>query len=296
MASSSVQAISSDSKPEGTVARAWRKFRRHRFAMIGLVVLSLLVLITVFAPLVTRFDPNLIDLRAREQAPSWQHWFGTDQTGRDLFTRTIYAGRISLSVGVISVTISLLIGTFLGALAGHFGGWLDALIMRAVDVVMTFPTIIILLALAAVVGPGIENTMVIIGLLNWPIVCRLVRAKFLSIREQEFITAAHGLGASNARIIVRHALPNTLDVLIVYATLGVANAILLEAGLSFLGLGVQPPTSSWGNLLNVARNVSILEQFPWQWMPAGIMIILTVLSINFIGDGLRDAFDPRDSH
>ena len=290
MASSS---LSRTARVETGTLRVWHKFRRHRFATIGLIVLGLLVFVTVFAPLVARYDPNLIDLRTREQGPSWVHWFGTDQTGRDIFARTIYAGRISLAVGLVAVSISLLIGTVMGALAGYFGGWVDTIIMRLVDVVMTFPTIIILLALAALVGPGIFNTMAIIGLLNWPIVCRLVRARFLSLREQEFIAAADALGASSARVIVRHALPNSLDVLIVYATLGIANAILLEAGLSFLGLGVQPPTASWGNLLNVARNVSILELFPHQWMPAGALIILTVLSINFIGDGLRDALDPR---
>jgi peptide/nickel transport system permease protein len=179
------------------------------------------------------------------------------------------------------------------ALAGFFGGWVDGLIMRFTDVVMTFPPIIIILTVVALTGPGIVKTLLIIGLLNWPVPCRLVRAKFLSLREQEFLVAARAMGASAARMIGVHAFPNTVDVLVVYASFGVVNAILLEAGLSFLGLGVQPPTASWGNMINVARNLQVLEQQPWQWVPAGIAIVLTVLACNFMGDGLRDALDPH---
>ena len=181
----------------------------------------------------------------------------------------------------------------LGAIAGFFGGWVDGLIMRFTDVVMTFPSIIIILTIVALTGPGIIKTLLIIGLLNWPVPCRLVRAKFLSLREQEFLVAARAMGASAARMIGVHAFPNTVDVLVVYASFGVVNAILLEAGLSFLGLGVQPPTASWGNMINVARNLQTLEQLPWQWVPAGVAIVLTVLACNFMGDGLRDALDPH---
>ncbi len=280
-------------KPSSPSAEIFKRFRRHRLAMVGVVILSLIVFASVFAPVLSPYDPNRVNLRERSQPPSLQHWLGTDRTGRDVLTRVLYAGRISLMVGVVAVTISLLVGTVLGAVAGHFGGWVDSLIMRAVDVVMTFPAIIILLSLAAIVGPGIVQTMLIVGLLGSPIPCRLVRSRMLSLREQEFVTAARALGASDGRIILKHALPNSFDVLIVYATLGIASAILLEAGLSFLGLGVQPPTASWGNMLNVARNISYLEGYPWEWMPAGVAIVLTVLAINFIGDGLRDAFDPR---
>lgn len=280
-------------KPSSPSAEIFKRFRRHRLAMVGVVILSLIVLASVFAPVLSPYDPNRVNLRERSQPPSLQHWLGTDRTGRDVLTRVLYAGRISLTVGVVAVSISLLVGTLLGAVAGHFGGWVDSLIMRAVDVVMTFPAIIILLSLAAIVGPGITQTMLIVGLLGSPIPCRLVRSRMLSLREQEFVTAAKALGATDSRIILKHALPNSLDVLIVYATLGIASAILLEAGLSFLGLGVQPPTASWGNMLNVARNISYLEGYPWEWMPAGVAIVLTVLAINFIGDGLRDAFDPR---
>jgi len=281
-------------KPSRSI-RSWalRRFLRHRLAMIGVVIMAVLILLAVFAPLVAPYKPEQIDLLSRNQPPTVKHWLGTDQTGRDIFSRTVYAGQVSLLVGIAAVAISLLIGTTLGAIAGYFGGTTDALIMRFVDIVMTFPSIIVLLALAAIVGPGLDKTIFIIGLLNWPLVCRLVRAKFLALREQDFVSAAIALGSRPGRIILRHLLPNTVDVLVVYATLGVASAILLEAGLSFLGLGVQPPTATWGNLINVARNVSILEQYPWQWMPAGAAIVLAVLAINFIGDGLRDALDPR---
>jgi peptide/nickel transport system permease protein len=269
------------------------RFRRHRLAMSGLVIFIIIALLAIFAPFVTRYAPNQVDLIARNQGPSLEHFFGTDRTGRDTFSRVIYAGRVSISVGVVAVMISVSIGMVLGSLAGFFGGRVDSVIMRFTDVMMTFPPIVIILTVAAIAGPGVRNTMLVIGFLNWPIPCRLVRAKFLSVREMEYITAARSLGVPTKRIIGRHAIPNVVDVMIVYSSLGIANAILLEAGLSFLGLGVQPPTPSWGNMLNVARNISVLEGYPWQWMPAGAAIVLTVLAVNFIGDGLRDALDPR---
>ncbi len=273
--------------------QAFRRFRRHRLAVTGVFIVAAFILLSAFAPIVARVDPNTVDLRARSQGPSAEHPFGTDRTGRDTFARTLYAGRISLSIGLAAATISIVIGAFLGALAGFFGGRVDGIIMRGTDIVMTFPSIIIILTVIALTGPGLFKTMLIIGLLNWPVPCRLVRAKFLALRDQEFLVAARALGASPTRIIAVHAFPNTVDVLVVYASFGIVNAILLEAGLSFLGLGVQPPTASWGNMINVARNLQVLEQFPWQWAPAGVAIVLTVLATNFIGDGLRDALDPR---
>lgn len=272
---------------------AFRRFMKHRLAVVGMVVLVLIVLSAVFAPLLTEWDPNQVDLRARGEPPSSEHWFGTDRTGRDVFSRTLHAGRISLMVGVVAVAISVVVGAVLGAIAGYFGGIWDSIIMRACDVVMTFPAIVAILTLAAIVGPGVRNIIIIIGLLNWPLPARLVRSRLLSVRKLEYISAAQTLGASSSRIISRHALPNAYDVLIVYTSLGVATAILLEAGLSFLGLGVQPPDASWGNMLNAARNISVLEGQPWLWIPPGMAIVLTVLAVNFVGDGLRDAFDPR---
>ena len=273
--------------------QALRRFRRHRLAVAGVIIVAIFIGLSVAAPLVARRGPNDIDLRARNQGPTAQHWFGTDRTGRDTFARTLYAGRISLSIGLVAATISIVVGAVLGSVAGFFGKRVDGLIMRFTDIVMTFPSIIIILTVVALTGPGIYKTMLVIGLLNWPVPCRLVRAKFLSLREQEFILAARAMGASTERIIRVHAFPNTIDVLVVYASFGIVNAILLEAGLSFLGLGVQLPTASWGNMINVARNLQVLEQYPWQWVPAGVAIVLTVLATNFIGDGLRDALDPR---
>jgi peptide/nickel transport system permease protein len=270
-----------------------RRFLRHRLAVLGLSVMIVIVLSALLAPLLTPWEPNQVDLTARNQPPSGEHWLGTDRTGRDILTRTLYAGRISLMVGVVAVAISVVIGAVLGAIAGYFGGLWDSLIMRFTDIVMTFPAIVAILTLAAIVGPGVRNIIIIIGILNWPVPCRLVRSKLLTIRQQEYIHAARALGVPPGRIISRHAMPNAFDVLIVYSSLGVATAILLEAGLSFLGLGVQPPTSSWGNMLNVARNVSVMEGQPWQWLPAGGAIVITVLAVNFVGDGLRDALDPR---
>jgi peptide/nickel transport system permease protein len=273
--------------------QALRRFRRHRLAVVGVALLALFVLLSLCAPLVARVEPNAVDLRARNQGPTLGHWFGTDRTGRDTFARTLYAGRVSLSIGFVAAAISIAIGGVLGAVSGYFGGRVDGLIMRFTDVVMTFPAIIILLTVAALAGPGARNTMLIIGLLNWPVPCRLVRAKFLSLRNQEFVQAARAVGCTPFRTIAVHAFPNTVDVLVVYASFGIVNAILLEAGLSFLGLGVQPPTASWGNMINVARNIDVLQGYPWQWVPAGVAIVLTVLATNFIGDGLRDALDPR---
>jgi len=278
---------------ESLTRRVVRRYVRHRLAMAGLAVFLVIALLAIFAPVISRSDPDAVDLLARNQGPTWDHWFGTDRTGRDTFARVVYAGRVSLAVGVVAVAISVAVAVVLGATAGYFGGRVDNVIMRLTDVMMTFPPVVIILTVGAIAGPGVRNTMLVIGFLNWPIPCRLVRAKFLAVREMEYITAARSLGVPTNRIVRRHALPNTIDVMIVYSSLGVANAILLEAGMSFLGVGVQPPTPSWGNLLNVARNISVLEGYPWLWLPAGVAIVLTVLAVNFIGDGLRDALDPR---
>ncbi|MDQ3524117.1 MAG: ABC transporter permease [Chloroflexota bacterium] len=262
-------------------------------AVASLVLILIAAALAIAAPLIAQHDPSAIDLRARNEGPSLNHWFGTDRTGRDSFARTLYAGQVSLMVGVASVVISIGVGALLGALAGYRGGFTDSVIMRFTDVMMTFPPIIVILTVAAITGPGLWKTIALIGLLTWPIPCRLVRARFLLLRNLEFVHAARVIGAPDGRIMLRHAFPNVIDVLIVNATLGVAAAILLEAGLSFLGLGVQPPIPSWGNMLNVARNISTLENDFWQWAPAGIAIVFCVLAINFIGDGLREALDPR---
>ena len=274
-------------------ASKWQKFRANRIAMLGVCVFLLVTVICFFSHWLFQFDPNAIDLSSSLQAPSRMHWLGTDQTGRDMLARTMAAGQISMLVGACSVVLAVVIGTVLGGLAGYFGGWLDNLIMRFVDIVMTFPTIIVLMTLSAVIGSGTGKTIMIIGLLSWPLVCRLVRARILSVREMEFVAAAKTLGAGHGYILFKHCLPNTTDVLVVFSSLGFVSAIMAEAGLSFLGLGVQLPDASWGSLLSIAREASILQQYPWIWLPSGVLIVITALSANFIGDGLRQAFDPK---
>ena len=268
-------------------------FMRHKFAVGGLVVFVLLVIMAIFAPAIATHDPNYVDLFASRQGPSRAHLLGTDDIGRDVFSRVVFGARVSLSVGIVAVTIYVAIGTVLGAVSGYFGGFVDTVIQRITDAVMCFPSLIIIIAAVAIVGPSIWNVMIVIGLLTWPNICRLVRGQLLSLREQEFISAARASGAGNMRIIFRHLLPNAVAPIIVAATFGIASAILTEAGLSFLGLGVQPPTASWGNMINTAQSASVLQLMPWLWIPAGVCIAVAVLSINFIGDGLRDTLDPR---
>jgi peptide/nickel transport system permease protein len=273
-------------------AGVWQRFRRHRVALIGALILLLLATGAVAAPVIATNDPDKVDISAYRKGPVANHLLGTDSSGRDVFSRLLYAGRVSLSVGLVAVAIYTVIGVTLGAFSGYYGGWLDAFIMRLADVVLSFPALILIITVVAVLGPSIYNIMLVIGLLGWPSIARIVRALFLSLREREFVLASRTVGASNGRIIFRHMLPNAIAPVIVAATFGMANAILLEAGLSFLGLGVQPPTPSWGNMLTDAQSLTVLESLPWLWIPPGTMIALAVLSINFLGDGLRDAFDP----
>jgi peptide/nickel transport system permease protein len=274
----------------------WQRFRRHRVAVVGALILLVLTAGAVAAPLVAANDPYKVDISAYRSGPAANHPLGTDSSGRDVFSRLLYAGRVSLSVGLVAVAIYTLIGVILGAFSGFYGGWLDACIMRLADIVLSFPALILIITVVSVLGPSIYNIMIVIGLLGWPPIARIVRALFLSLREREFVLASRTVGVSNGRIIFRHMLPNALAPVIVAATFGMANAILLEAGLSFLGLGVQPPTPSWGNMLKDAQSLTVLESMPWLWIPPGTMIALAVLSINFIGDGLRDALDPYLVH
>ncbi len=273
--------------------RFWTRFKRHKLALVGISVLLLLTLAAIAAPLLTNQSPNAVDLSAYRTAPSGDHWLGTDSAGRDVYSRILFAGRVSLSVGLVAVGIYVAIGTTLGGLAGYFGGWVDNVIMRLADMVLSFPAIIVIITIVSIVGPSIINVMVVIGLLGWPPIARLVRGEFLTLREREFVLASIATGASSGRIIFRHVFPNALTPVIVNATFGMASAILLEAGLSFLGLGVQPPTASWGNMLN--RAFQQMRDFDAWWIGVfpGLMIALTVLCFNFLGDGLRDALDPR---
>lgn len=250
-------------------------------------------MVALLADVAAPYNPNAIDLDLARGGPSSAHLLGGDKFGRDVLSRLIHASRVSLSIGLVVVSIYVTIGTLLGSLSGYYRGALDNVIMRITDMVMSFPSLMLILVIVGLVGPSIYNVMVVLGLLGWPSICRLVRAEFLSLRERDFVTAAQALGATSTRIIFRHMLPNTVSVITVGATFGVARAILTEAGLSFLGMGVQPPTASWGNMLMDAQSLTILESMPWLWIPPGLMILVSVLAINFMGDGLRDALDPR---
>ena len=282
-----------DSAPERIDRRLLRRFMRNRPAVASVVVLAVIVVMAVFAPAIERYPYDTMHLRARSQPPSAEHWLGTDRIGRDVWSRTVHGARVSLVVGFAATGIAVVIGTLLGALAGFFGGWTEQLIMRATDVLMTFPPIIIMLTLAAFAPRGLWMIVLIIGGLSWPGVARLVRGQFLALKEQEFVAAATALGVRPARIMWAHVLPNALPPLMAMVSFGIGNAILTEAGLSFLGLGVPPPAPSWGTMLEAARNLDILRNLPWTWLPPAAMTVLTVLCVNFIGDGLRDAADAR---
>ena len=281
------------SRGNGPLARAMRRFAANNVTLVGLAILLVMLALVVFHPWLLRYKPNDIDLLAINKGPSAAHWFGTDGVGRDILARVLRGGRISLLVAGSSVVISLVIGYVVGALAAMAGRVVDAVLMRLVDLAMTLPPVILLLVIASITGAGILSTIAVISLLSWPVLARMVRARLMELRERDFVIAARGMGASLSHLLWRHGLPNTIDILVVYAALQFAAAILLEAGLSLLGLGIPPPEASWGNMLNAARSTVVLEQYPWQWLFAGGALVLTVLAINFVGDGLRDAFDPR---
>lgn len=272
------------------------RFRRHRLAVVGSVVMLLLAATAILAPLIAPYDPIYADLTSVREAPSSKHLLGADLTGRDVFSRLIYGGRVSLTVGVVAVAIYVTIGTILGALAGFFGGIVDTVVMRLTDTIMSLPTLLIIIVFISIAGPSLVSVIFVIGLLGWPGTCRLVRGQFLFLRESEYIAAARVIGCGNGRIIFVHLLPNIVSVLIVISTFGMATAILLEASLSFLGLGVRPPAPSWGGMLQDAQSPVVLSDLPWLWVTPGILIAITVLAINFIGDGLRDALDPKAVH
>jgi peptide/nickel transport system permease protein len=273
--------------------RALRRFMRHRLAMFGLTVLVIMMLVAVLADVISPYLPAEQDLSRFREGPSSVHLLGTDSYGRDVLSRLFHGARVSLSVGIIAVGIYESIAVILGSISGYYGGKTDWLIMRIVDVVMTFPWLIIIIFMVSILGPSIRNTMIAIGILGWTGPTRLVRGQILSLREMDYVTAARSLGASNRRIITRHVLPGVVAPLVVSATFGVAGAILTEAALSFLNMGVLPPAASWGNMMTAAQELVILERMPWLWVPPGVCIMISVLAINFVGDGLRDALDPR---
>ena len=273
--------------------RFWRRLFRHKLGMIGLVMLALLVFAAIFAPLLAGVDPAAMDLKLKNKPPSAEHILGTDAIGRDVWARLVFGARVSLSVGLVAVGIYTSIALILGSISGYAGGQIDNLIMRFTDIIMCFPTFLLIITVAAVLPPNIFNIMVIIGIFGWPGMTRLIRGQFLSLRGQDFVIAAVAVGVPTRRIIFRHILPNVVGPVVVAATLGLAGAILTESSLSFLGLGVQQPTPSWGQTLTTALQLPILENMPWRWLPSATAIAFAVLSMNFFGDALRDAFDPR---
>jgi len=284
----------------------WRRFRRHKMALAGVVMLILLILYAVAGTFwFSEADANYTDTRLRLQAPSADHPFGTDTVGRDILARTIYGGQISLLIGLSAVIVEVIVGVLVGAIAGYYGGWVDSVLMRFTEAMFNIPSIPLLLVMAKFFAGKISTVqflgrtfsgsvlviIAIIGMTSWMYLARIVRANFLSLKEREFVLAAHTIGTPNMAIIFQHIMPNSIAPIIVAATLGVANAIISEAYISFLGLGVQPPTATWGNMLDGAYNY--IETAPWLWIFPGTLIVFTVLSINFVGDGLRDALDPR---
>lgn len=275
------------------IADISRRFISNRFAVAGGLIVLTLFVVSFLAPYITPYSPDDLDAYHVLLPPSSAHWLGTDELGRDVLTRIIYGARISLKVGFVAVGIASVIGTVAGLLAGYFGSWVDQILMRLVDIMLCFPTFFLILAVIAMLEPSIWYIMIIIGLTGWMGVARLVRAEVLSLRERDFILAARAIGASNSRIIFRHILPNALSPVLVAATLGVAGAILTESALSFLGIGVQPPVPSWGNMLTAGKDY--LEFAWWLSLFPGLAILVTVIAYNLVGEGLRDALDPRIS-
>ena len=275
-----------------TGSRFVRKFVNNRLAVFGLVVFTIILLASIFAPLLTPWNPTEINLRAINKAPSWEHWFGTDKTGRDVFARVLYGGRISILVGLGSALVSAVIGVIIGCYAGYVGGWVDAVAMRISEAIMAFPEIILVLVLVSILGQSLFNIMAIFIVGGWCGIYRLVRAQMLSLREEEYVQALRSFGLNRGLISFKHMLPNALGPVMVNITLSTAAFILQEAGLSFLGLGVPLAIPTWGNILNVAQDLTVLQNSWWLWLPVGSFISLFVLSVNFIGDGLRDASDP----
>ncbi|HUL01187.1 MAG TPA: ABC transporter permease [Nitrospirota bacterium] len=277
--------------PESIASQTVYYLMRNKLAVIGGSLVLLVFFFSICAPLIAPYDPSTIDIKNILVGPSFTHPLGTDDLGRDVLSRMLWGGRISLEVGFVAVGIATILGIVLGAIAGYYGGYIDSIIMRAVDIMLSIPTIFLVLAVIAILEPSIINIMIVIGLTSWMEPARLIRAEFIALREREFVIAAHAMGARDSRIIIRHVLPNGLSPILVSATMGIGGAVLIESALSFLGLGVQPPTPSWGSLLSSGKdNIEIawwLSAFP------GLAILITVLGYNLLGEGIRDALDPR---
>jgi peptide/nickel transport system permease protein len=282
-------------RPASPARQAFVRFRRHKPAVVGAGVLVVIALAVLVGPLLLPYMPNAVDLSVFQKPPSPAHLLGTDSAGRDVLTRLLVGGRVSLAIGCLVALMSTTLGLLLGAVAGFYRGIADFVTLRLTEVVLSFPGLVAVAGAAALFGPSSKLLVIVLSLFSWPTPCLIVRAMTLSIRNLDYVTAARATGASNARIVLLEVIPAVLSPLTVFATVAVAQAILAEAGLSFLGFGVPPPNASWGNMLNAAESIAILSNQPWLWLPPGLMIAITVLSINLVGDGLRDAVDPRSS-
>ncbi|MBP3039074.1 ABC transporter permease [Bacillaceae bacterium Marseille-Q3522] len=281
-------------KESGPWQIAVKKFFHNKIAVFGLCVLILVTLIALFAPFIATHDPTKADLFMANKAPGSEHLLGTDSSGRDAFSRLVFGARISLIIGFCAMLFTVIIGVILGAVAGYFGGIIDSLIMRICDIMLNFPFILFVLVVISILREvNISTFVAVIGFTSWPQITRIIRASFLSLREQEFIMNAKSIGASSGRVIFKHLLPNAMAPIIVNATIFMANMIIAESALSFIGFGIPQPTPSWGNMISDALSLRVLKYEYWLWLPPGLMIFLTVLAINFIGDGLRDALDPH---
>ncbi|WP_209425426.1 ABC transporter permease [Pararhodobacter sp. SW119] len=287
-----MSATSAIALPTRSRSRAWKKLRANRAALVGAVVVITFVLLAVLAPILPIADPATTDWGKIRLAPSAEHWLGTDEIGRDLFSRMVWGARASLLAGVVSVLIAVVIGVPFGLVAGYFGGWTDSIIARATDALLAMPFLILAIALAAFLGPSLTNAMIAIGLSAVPIFIRLTRGQVLSVKTEDYVEGARAIGLGNLAIMAVYILPNVIPPILVQATLTVATAIIAEASLSFLGLGQQPPSPSWGSMLNTAKN--FLSQAPWMAIWPGAAIFLVVMGFNLMGDGLRDALDPRE--
>ncbi|MGM8212167.1 oligopeptide ABC transporter permease [Virgibacillus sp. W0430] len=275
---------------------AVKRFLKNKLAIMGVIILIIISLTAIFAPLITNHDPTKGDLLFVEQSPTSEHLLGTDASGRDNFARLLYGGRVSLTIGVSAMLFTVAIGVVLGSLSGYYGRFIDSFIMRLTDLVLALPFIVLALTIIAIVDEiTISIFVTIIALTTWPTLTRIIRATFLSLKEQEFVLGARAIGTRDFRIIFKHFLPNAIGPIIVNATLLMATMIIAESALSFIGMGIPQPTPTWGNMISEAQNIRILRYHPEAWIPPGLCILITVLAINFIGDGLRDAFDPKSN-
>lgn len=281
-------------KKSSLAKRSLQKFLSNKLAIVGLIIVLLMILSAIFAPLLATFDPNKIDMTKLNQAPGGDHIFGTDSTGRDLYSRLLYGGRISILIGITSALTTSIIGTIFGLIAGYFGGKIDVLLIRISEVLQSFPMIILVMVLVTILGPSVSNMILVFTLIGWMTVFRIVRNEVLRLREETYVAVNKAFGISDFVIMFRDILPNTLSPIIVATTINIAYFILQETGLSFLGLGVPTNVPTWGTIINAAKSITVIQMYKWQWIIPGLFISLFVMSINFLGDGLRDALDPRN--